>query len=70
MFDQGIFLTWPDEIFLTRKGKKLKILVFLGEIFQTQNQTKDDWPELSRKKISLGKCETQVKGTVAKKSTL
>jgi len=29
-------LTQPEDIFFDPKGKKLKILAFLGEIFQTQ----------------------------------
>jgi len=37
-----LFLTWPEEMFLTRRGKNWKILDFQGEIFQTQ--TKDGWP--------------------------
>jgi len=31
-------LTQPNEIFFDQKGKKLKILGFLGEIFQTQTK--------------------------------
>jgi len=34
--------------FLDPKGKKLKNLMFLGEIFQTQTQTMDGWPNLTR----------------------
>jgi len=32
------FLTQPEEIFFWPRGKQLKILGFLGEMFQTQNQ--------------------------------
>jgi len=32
------FLTWPEEIFFDAKGKILKYLGFLGEIFQTQTK--------------------------------
>jgi len=34
-------LTRPEEIFFEPIGKKLKNLGFLGEIFQTQAQTKN-----------------------------
>jgi len=40
----GYFLTWPEEIFFDPKGKKLKNLMFLGELFQIQTQTIDGWP--------------------------
>jgi len=32
----GYFLTKPEKIFFEPKGKKMKNLTFLGEIFQTQ----------------------------------
>jgi len=32
-------MTQPEEIFFDPKGKKLKNLTFLGEIFQIQTQT-------------------------------
>jgi len=35
----------PKIFFLTRRVKKLKNLVFLGEIFQNQPQTIDGWPD-------------------------
>jgi len=41
-------LTWPEDTFLDPKGKKLKNLTFLGEIFQTQTQTINGWPDLTR----------------------
>jgi len=41
----GYFLARPKEILLTRKGKKLKNLIFLDEIFLTQTQTIDGWPD-------------------------
>jgi len=43
VFDSGTF--WPDlqRFYLTRSEK----LGFLGEIFQTQTQTKDGWPNLT-----------------------
>jgi len=55
--DTSLLLTrsWP-RYFLTRrdffwpKGKKLKILAFLGNIFQTQ--TIDGWPDLTQVKKS------------------
>jgi len=34
-------LTPLDEIFLRPEGKKIEKFEILGEIFQTQNQTKD-----------------------------
>jgi len=40
------FLTQPDVIFLNQRGKRLKNLEFLGEIFQTQ--TKDGWLDVTR----------------------
>jgi len=42
------FLTWPKDIFFDPKGKKLKNLMFLGEIFQIQTQTLNGWPDLTR----------------------
>jgi len=42
----GYFLTRPNEIFLTWRGKIWKIWGFLWEIFQTQ--TKDGWPNTTR----------------------
>jgi len=45
-FDLGTF--WPNlKIFF---WKKLKNLTFLGEIFQTQTQTKGGWPDPTRVK--------------------
>jgi len=48
---------WPDRMrFVWPEGKKLKILKFLGEIFQTQTHTKVTkfcWPDPSNKKIAL-----------------
>jgi len=38
--------------FFDSKGSKLKNLVFLGEIFQTQNQTKVGWPQPEQKKLT------------------
>jgi len=38
----------PEEIFFDPKGKKLKNLTFLGEIFQIQTQTLNGWPDLTR----------------------
>jgi len=40
----GDFPTRPEEIFFDSEGKKLKILTFLGEIFQIQTQTINRWP--------------------------
>jgi len=34
--------------FLTPKSKKLKKLMFLGEIFQIQATTINDWPDLTQ----------------------
>jgi len=42
--------TRPGETFFDPKGKKLKNLGFLGEIFWTQ--TKDGWPDPSNKKLT------------------
>jgi len=44
----GFFLTQPEEIFFEPKGKKLKNLALLVEIFQTQ--TINGWPNLTRPK--------------------
>jgi len=41
----GYFPTQPEEIFFDPKGKKLKNLTFLGEIFQIQTQTINGWPD-------------------------
>jgi len=48
----GYFSTRPEETFFDPKGKKLKKLTFLGEIFQTQTQTINGWPDLSHKKLT------------------
>jgi len=40
----------PSRNFFDPKGKKSKKLEFLGEIFQTQTQTKGDWPNPIRVK--------------------
>jgi len=40
----------PKRFIFYHKGRKLKILGFLGEIFQTQTQTKDGWPYPTRVK--------------------
>jgi len=48
----GYFLTRPEEIFFDPKRKKLKNLTFLGEIFQIQTQTINDWPDPSHKKLT------------------
>jgi len=47
----GYFPTRPEAIFFYRKGKKLKILTFLGEIFQILTQTINGWPNPTRVKI-------------------
>jgi len=44
----GYFLTQPEEIFFDLKGKKLKNLIFWGEIFQIQTQTKNGWPDTTQ----------------------
>jgi len=44
------FLIRPKDNFW-RKKKKNEKFEFLGEIFKTQTQTKDGWPDLSSKKI-------------------
>jgi len=49
----GYFLNQPKEISFEPKGKKLKQLGFLGEIFETQTQTKDGWPEPKQQKVDL-----------------
>jgi len=46
----GYFLTRPEEIFFAPKGKKLKNLTFLGEIFKIQTQTINGWPDPTRVK--------------------
>jgi len=40
----GYFLTWPKAIFFDPRGKKLKNLTFLGEIFEIQTQAINGWP--------------------------
>jgi len=47
----GYFLTRLEDIFLDPKGKKLKNLTFLGQIFQIQTQTINGWPDPARVKI-------------------
>jgi len=42
------FLTQPEEIIFDPKGKILKNLTFLGEIFQIQTQTINGWPDPTR----------------------
>jgi len=44
----GYFPTQPEEIFIDPKGKKLKNLTFLGQIFQIQTQTINGWPDPTR----------------------
>jgi len=44
----GYFSTQPEAIFFDPKGKKLKNLTFLGEIFQILTQTINGWPDLTR----------------------
>jgi len=39
----GCFLTQPEDIFFDLRVKKLKNLMFLGKIFQTQ--TMNGWPD-------------------------
>jgi len=46
------FPTQPEEIFFDPKGKKLKNLTFLGEIFQIQTQIINGWPNPSHKKLT------------------
>jgi len=41
----GYFPTRPEAIFFDPKGKKLKNLTFLGEIFQILTQTINGWPD-------------------------
>jgi len=41
----GYFLTRPEAIFFDPKGKKLKNLTFLGEIFRILTQTINGWPD-------------------------
>jgi len=43
----GYFSTQPEEIFLTPKKFR-----FLGQIVQTQTQTKDAWPNPSNKNLT------------------
>jgi len=44
-------LTRPEEIFLDPEGRKLKNLVFLGEIFQTQTKEIADPTRPEQQKI-------------------
>jgi len=44
----GYFLTRPEAIFFDPKGKKLKNLTFIGEIFEIQTQTINGWPDPTR----------------------
>jgi len=44
----GYFPTRPEAIFFDPKGKKLKNLTFLEEIFEIQTQTINGWPGLTR----------------------
>jgi len=44
----GYFPTRPEEIFFDPKGKKLKNLTFLGEIFRILTQTINGWPDPTR----------------------
>jgi len=46
----GYFPTQPEEIFFDPKGKNLKNLMFLGQIFQIQTQTINGWPDPTRVK--------------------
>jgi len=45
----GYFSTQPKEIFFDPKGEKLKNLMLLGEIFQSQTQTINGWPDPGQK---------------------
>jgi len=48
IFDLGTF--WPDlKKSFWPETKKIKNLGFLGEIYQTQTQTQDGWPNPSQK---------------------
>jgi len=47
----GYFPTRPEAIFFDPKGKKLKNLTFLGEIFWILTQTINGWPDPTRVKI-------------------
>jgi len=52
-FNKRLTRLWPRYFlkrFFDKKGKKIKILWFLGEILQTQ--TKDGWPDQSNKKLT------------------
>jgi len=49
----GYFLTRPKDIFFDTKGKKLKNLTCLGEIFQIQTQIMNGWPNPSHQKLTL-----------------
>jgi len=42
------FLTQPNEILFDPKGKKLKKLTFLGEVFQIHTQTTNGWSDPTR----------------------
>jgi len=44
----GYFPTWPEAIFFDPKGKKLKNLTFLGEIFGILTKTINVWPDPTR----------------------
>jgi len=46
----GLLFDPTKRYFFVPKGKELKNLRFLGEIFQTQTQTIDGWPNLTRVK--------------------
>jgi len=46
-FDPGTFR--PEAIFFDPKGKKLKNLTFLGDIFKIQTKTKNVWPDPGQK---------------------
>jgi len=46
----GYCPTWPEAIFFDPKGKKLKYLMFLGEIFQILTQIINGWPDPTRVK--------------------
>jgi len=45
-------LTRPNEIFFD-PGEKIQKFRILGKIFQTQTQTKDDWPGPELQKIDM-----------------
>jgi len=48
----GYFPTRPVAIFFDPKWKKLKNLMFLGEIFRILTQTINSWPDPSHKKLT------------------